>query len=65
VAKTARTAQDAKWIGQIGRQALHAYALGFDHPRTGKHLRFVLGWPDDLEAAAQGLYGDARALPDL
>jgi len=65
VAKTARTAQDAKWIGQIGRQALHAYVLGFDHPRTGNHLRFVLGWPEDLVAAAQGLYGDACGLPDL
>jgi 23S rRNA pseudouridine1911/1915/1917 synthase len=30
------------------RQALHAWLLGFDHPVTGKHLRFEIGFPADL-----------------
>ncbi len=30
------------------RQALHAWLLGFDHPATGKHLRFEIGLPADL-----------------
>jgi 23S rRNA pseudouridine1911/1915/1917 synthase len=30
------------------RQALHAWLLGFDHPVTGKHLRFEIGLPADL-----------------
>lgn len=61
--KTPRTAGDARWLGEVTRQALHAYALGFVHPRTGEHLRFVLDWPDDLRDVAHGLYGDAAALP--
>ena len=34
----------------IGRQALHAWRLAFDHPRTGKPLRFEAPLPDDLKA---------------
>jgi 23S rRNA pseudouridine1911/1915/1917 synthase len=30
------------------RQALHARLLGFDHPRTGAHLRFESVIPEDL-----------------
>jgi len=30
------------------RQALHAWLLGFDHPVSGKHLRFEIGLPADL-----------------
>jgi len=29
----------------LGRLALHAHVLGFDHPRTGARLRFVSGAP--------------------
>ncbi len=35
----------------VGRQALHAWRLGFAHPRTGKRLRFEAPIPRDLEAA--------------
>jgi 23S rRNA pseudouridine1911/1915/1917 synthase len=35
----------------IGRQALHAWRLAFDHPRTGKRMRFEAPLPADLEAA--------------
>jgi 23S rRNA pseudouridine1911/1915/1917 synthase len=32
----------------IGRQALHASRLGFDHPRTGRRLTFEAPLPPDL-----------------
>jgi 23S rRNA pseudouridine1911/1915/1917 synthase len=32
------------------RQALHAYLLGFDHPVTGKPLRFESALPADMQA---------------
>jgi 23S rRNA pseudouridine1911/1915/1917 synthase len=35
----------------MGRQALHAWRLGFAHPRTGKALRFEAPLPPDLVAA--------------
>jgi len=31
------------------RQALHSSALRFVHPMTGKILKFVMPWPDDLQ----------------
>jgi len=64
-ARTARTRADADWLAQVPRQALHAYALGFRHPHTGEDLRFELGWPDDLQAIALGLYGANARLPGL
>ena len=64
-AKTERTRADALVLAQVPRQALHAYALGFRHPTTGAQLRFELGWPADLAAQAEQLYGEARRLPGL
>ena len=64
-AKTEKTVRDLPWLKQIHRQALHAYALGFVHPRTGLLMRFELGWPEDLQAVVQGLYGEASQLPSL
>jgi 23S rRNA pseudouridine1911/1915/1917 synthase len=39
----------------IGRQALHAARLAFDHPRTGKRLRFEAPLPGDLREALRVL----------
>ena len=47
--------------GAIGRQALHAWRLGFAHPRTGKRLSFEAPIPPDLEAALgilRGAFGE-------
>ena len=33
----------------IERQFLHAYRLGFEHPRTGEWLTFEIGLPEDLQ----------------
>ena len=64
-ARTVRTVPDITQLAKIERQALHAYALGFKHPRTGEAMRFEIGWPDDLAAVVEALYGDAARLPGL
>jgi 23S rRNA pseudouridine1911/1915/1917 synthase len=39
----------------LGRQALHAALLGFEHPITGRALRFETPPPEDMECALQAL----------
>jgi 23S rRNA pseudouridine1911/1915/1917 synthase len=39
----------------LGRPALHAACLGFEHPARGEVLRFEIELPDDLRALAAGL----------
>jgi 23S rRNA pseudouridine1911/1915/1917 synthase len=34
---------------RLARQALHAHALGFDHPITGERLRFATPMPPDMQ----------------
>jgi len=48
----------------LGRQALHATLLGFEHPRTGKKLRFESSLPPELAALRDALRGatDPRVL---
>jgi 23S rRNA pseudouridine1911/1915/1917 synthase len=46
----------------MARQALHAARLGFEHPFSGKTLRFEAAMPADLQAAWQQVAG-ATALP--
>jgi 23S rRNA pseudouridine1911/1915/1917 synthase len=50
LSEAARTALDA-----LNRQALHATTLGFDHPRTGKALRFESPPPDDFKGLLDAL----------
>ena len=42
-------------VGALGRQALHAATLGFDHPITGAPLLFQSALPADLAALASAL----------
>lgn len=35
-------------LEKLGRQALHAHHLGFEHPTTGKRLRFDASLPSDI-----------------
>ena len=42
----------------LGRQALHAYLLGFEHPRGGKYLEFRSELPPDLARLRHVLRGD-------
>ncbi len=56
--KTSRTVTDAALLRRLPRMALHAYRLGFIHPRTGELLRFNQTWPDDLAPVARGLFAE-------
>jgi 23S rRNA pseudouridine1911/1915/1917 synthase len=42
---------------QLGRPALHAKKLAFEHPTTGAEVRFDSELPDDLAAALTALRG--------
>jgi 23S rRNA pseudouridine1911/1915/1917 synthase len=39
----------------LGRQALHAHILGFQHPETGEQVSFKSRLPDDLNRLRQSL----------
>ena len=41
----------------LGRQALHAATLGFEHPITGESLSFDSAPPDDFAGLLQALRG--------
>ena len=57
-ARLAPRAQQA--LAWLGRQALHAYRLGFEHPMSGEILEFESGLPADLDALRAALGGDLR-----
>ena len=42
---------------RLGRQALHAHTLAFDHPVTGVRLELTAGLPPDMIAARDSLRG--------
>jgi len=42
-------------LDALGRQALHAAELGFEHPVTGKHLEFTSQLPPDLARLVSAL----------
>jgi 23S rRNA pseudouridine1911/1915/1917 synthase len=39
----------------FNRQALHAFLLGFDHPRTGVHVRWSVALPEDIKRLIDSL----------
>ncbi len=61
IAKLAPAARMA--LERLGRQALHATALGFEHPRTGKALAFERPPPSDMADLIAALRGDGRPVP--
>jgi 23S rRNA pseudouridine1911/1915/1917 synthase len=42
-------------VRHLGRQALHAHLIGFDHPISGDRLRFESALPPDIKALADSL----------
>ncbi len=46
--KSLKSKQLAKEIEAVKRLGLHAFELGFIHPRTKEKLYFKLDWPNDL-----------------
>lgn len=49
------SATAARLSGVIGRQALHAVSLGFDHPVTGEPMRLTSALPDDIRRLEEEL----------
>jgi len=45
----------------LGRQALHAAELGFEHPTTGDEMFFEAPLPPDLAALAEAIEPFDRA----
>ena len=48
-------------VGALGRQALHAAELGFEHPATGEEMQFEAPLPPDLQALADAIEPFNRA----
>lgn len=53
-----------KALRQFKRQALHAFALGFDHPTTGEFVRFEIDLPEDMQQLLMELKEDKKRNPD-
>ena len=53
--KSKLTEKARQALAALDGQALHATLLGFDHPRTGKHLRFSAPLPKALAALHNAL----------
>jgi 23S rRNA pseudouridine1911/1915/1917 synthase len=43
------------------RQALHARLLAFDHPVSGRHMRFETPFPADMTALVEAFRGWSAA----
>jgi len=54
-ARLPEAAQEA--LRRLGRQALHATVLGFEHPVTGEQMRFESPLPADLQALIDACRG--------
>jgi 23S rRNA pseudouridine1911/1915/1917 synthase len=44
-------------VNDFRRQALHAFMLQFEHPRTGEVMHFEVPLPEDMEELAEALRG--------
>ncbi|WP_454622408.1 RluA family pseudouridine synthase [Bradyrhizobium cenepequi] len=50
-------------LAALGRQALHAYLLAIEHPRTGEILHWEVPLPEDLLLLKRSLEGGAMTHP--
>ena len=57
--KPKRWEEQAALLNGFQRQALHAYRLGFTHPRSGKKLAFESAIPSDFKALIEALQTSA------
>ncbi|MBR1945667.1 MAG: RNA pseudouridine synthase, partial [Alphaproteobacteria bacterium] len=53
--KTAHCSELLKTAAQFGRQALHSYQMCFEHPITGKIMRFEIPLPSDMQELVDSL----------
>lgn len=52
-------------LEKLGRQALHAHLLGFEHPVTAEAMSFRSELPPDLVRLRESLTGEAQKRPSL
>ncbi|RMD47722.1 MAG: RluA family pseudouridine synthase, partial [Alphaproteobacteria bacterium] len=57
-------AEAGRFLGRLGRQALHAAVLGFDHPASGARMRFTSPLPGDMAELLAHLERCAQARGD-
>ncbi len=55
LARGALSEAAAEAVAGFGRQALHAAVLGFEHPVSGRQMRFEAPLPDDFQALLDAL----------
>ncbi len=48
-------------LSAVGRQALHARSIGFEHPATGERVFYDVELPDDMSSAIERLKADSEA----
>ena len=53
--RKAQAGAAARAAAVLGRQALHAAVLGFIHPRSGKHLKFISELPNEINLMIRSL----------
>ncbi len=63
IGKLSHRAADA--LAALGRQALHATSLGFEHPRSGKPMNFERPPPDDMGRLMAALRPEIAAKVDV
>jgi 23S rRNA pseudouridine1911/1915/1917 synthase len=49
-----------QYLRQFNRQALHAFALGLNHPTTDKWMRFEVQLPEDMQQLIRVLREDKQ-----
>jgi 23S rRNA pseudouridine1911/1915/1917 synthase len=54
-------AQARRLVAALPGQALHAYYLAFDHPRSGERMEFTAEAPAEMQALIAHMRGEAGA----
>jgi len=58
IAKKALSEASLALVSGFSRQALHAAVLGFEHPISGKKMRFEAPYPNDFKTLLEALEKD-------
>ena len=58
--KAALRSESLKTAAEFPRQALHSYKMSFEHPVTGKTMRFEIPLPADMQSVVDSFEKDGR-----
>jgi 23S rRNA pseudouridine1911/1915/1917 synthase len=59
---TARRSEFDRLAAALGGQALHAFSLAFDHPRTGERMAFTSDPPEEMAHLLDFLRDQVRSI---